>query len=256
MQVTITTTLLLSALTLAVALPLQGIDHRLFGRDVASAFPDPYQDAFYKAPSNLASYSVGDIIRTRAVDTTILASVGSSFQLLYRTTDTSKNAEATVATIWKPTTPRVPAQILSYHPYMDSDSLDCNPSWAFVQGSGSENTGTTSTDATVYIEWALSNGIYVVSPDDEGPKAAFIAGFQQGMSALDGIRAITNHYKLPKNTEVALLGYSGGASVTAWTANLAGSYAPDINVIGAVHGGTPIDVKGIVDFLNGGATAG
>jgi hypothetical protein len=187
---------LLSALSSALASPL-------LLRSVATEFPDPNDDPFYKAPPKLSSYALGQVIRSRAVNTTITAGVKSSYQVLYRTSDTQKNAEATVATIWQPLEPKSPAQILSYHSYMDSDSFDCSPSWAFVQGSASQGKPVTSLDAPIFIEWALSQGIYVVDPDDEGPKAAFIAGYQQGYSALDGIRATKNFYKLPKKTEIA-----------------------------------------------------
>lgn len=213
-------------------------------RDVSTSFPDPNDDPFYKAPSNVNSYKPGQIIRTRSVNTTITSFVGSSFQLLYRTTDTQNKSEVTVATVWAPTTPKSPPQVFSYQSYMDSDSLDCDPSWAFVSGSASQGKPVTSLDAPIYIEWALSTGRYVVDADDEGPKAAFIAGFQQGQAALDGIRALKNHYNLPKSTEIALNGYSGGASVTVWAVNLAQRYAPELNIVGAAFGGTPIDARG------------
>ncbi|UZJ51647.1 hypothetical protein CBS101457_000967 [Exobasidium rhododendri] len=229
---------------------------RYLVRDVTTEFPDPTVDPFYVAPANINTYKPGQVIRSRSVTTTITSDVGSSYQLFYRTTNTSNQAEGTVATVWAPTTPKSPAQVLSYHSYMDSTSPDCAVSWAFVQGSASNGKAVTSLDAPVFIEWALSQGIYVVDPDDEGPKAAFIAGFQQGMAALDGIRAIKNYYKLPASTGIAMTGYSGGASVTVWAANLAAGYAPDLNILGVAHGGTPIDSRNIFNFLNAGLFSG
>lgn len=149
------------------------------------AFPDPIDDPFYKPPLNLNTYQPGFIIRSRKVNTTISSSkTAGSYQILYRTTDTQNKAEATVATVWEPIHPRSPAQILSYHSYMDSDSFDCAPSWGWLNNSASKGWAPLITDAPIFVDWALKHGIYVLDPDDEGPKAAFIAGFQQGQVSL------------------------------------------------------------------------
>lgn len=76
------------------------------------------------------------------------------------------------------------------------------------------------------------------------------------MAVLDGIKATRAFSKLPKESQVALFGYSGGASSTVWATTLAGSYAPDLNIVGAVHGGTPISTRDTFTFLNGGAFSG
>ena len=239
---------LLSLLLANVALAIRMVPRQ--------AFPDPTVDPFYKAPKNLRHYSPGEVIRHRLVNTTIPANVKQAYQVLYRTTDTQGNPESTVATLFKPTKPGKKAQVLSYHVYMDSDVEDCDPAWAFDAGSASKATGTTTTDSAIFINWALNNGIYVVVPDDEGPQAAFIAGFQEGMAALDGMRAIKNFFSFPKKTEIVITGYSGGAHVTAWAANLAHKYAPDLNIVGDAHGGTPIDTNATFTLLNKSLFAG
>jgi hypothetical protein len=242
--------LLLAGLCTVPARPLRQ-------RSVATEFPDPNQDPFYKAPSNLASYKLGQVIRSRKVVTTVTSSsIKPSYQLYYRTTNTQNGAEGTVATVLAPTSPKSPAQILSYHAYQDSDSFDCSPSWALVNGSKSDATGTTGSDLDVYVDFALSNGIYAIVPDDEGSSSTFIAGYQQGVDVLDGLRAIKNFYKLPSKAGIAMAGYSGGASVTVWAADLAGSYAPDLNILGVAHGGTPISTKDTFNYLNKGVFAG
>lgn len=53
-----------------------------------------------------------------------------------------------------------------------------------------------------------------------------------------------------------MFGYSGGAHATVWATELHESYASDVNIIGAVHGGTPIDPEHLLNFLNGGAFSG
>jgi hypothetical protein len=44
--------------------------------------------------------------------------------------------------------------------------------------------------------------------------------------------------------------------VTVWAESLAASYAPELNIIGSAHGGTPVDTRGIYNFLNGGLFSG
>lgn len=163
-----------------------GSNHHIHIRDSATTtFPDPYNDPFYKAPPNLNNFRPGEIIRSRKVETRISSKkVLSSHQVLYRTMDTQHQAEATVATLWKPINPRSPPQIFSYHVWMDSDAFDCSPSWAWIKHSKSNNLLPVTLDAPIYVEWALDHGIYVVSPDDEGPKSAFMSGFQQGQVCL------------------------------------------------------------------------
>lgn len=223
----------ITALLLAAFATVQALPHSLKAR--AISYPDPTIDPFYKAPSNLASYKPGQVIRSRSVVTTITENVKSSYQVYYRTTNTQNQASGTVTTIWEPTNARSPPQILAYTVYEDADALDCNPSWTFVNSSA-QGTGAGSTDVPIYIKWALENGIYVTVPDDYGPRSTFIAGFEEGMAALDGMRAIKNFYKMPKKTPVAVTGYSGGAHTTAWAANLNAKYAPDVNITGVAHG--------------------
>ena len=220
-------------------------------------FPDPSIDPFYRVPHNVSHYKNGAVIRSRAVVTNFdVVNVAESYQVLYRSQDTKHRPDATVATIWVPTKKLKKPKLFSYQSYEDSTSFDCSPSWTFVKGSGSANAATASLDTPIYIQWALTQGYHVVASDHEGSQAAFIAGYQEGMASLDGIRATKNHLKLPQDTPVALFGYSGGGHATAWTANLAETYAPEVNIVGAVHGGTPTDTKGIFQFINGGTFSG
>jgi hypothetical protein len=61
------------------------------------------------------------------------------------------------------------------------------------------------------------------------------------MNTLDSIRAAFNAsaVETATNANVALLGYSGGAIASEWAAELAPTYAPDVNarLIGAAIGG-------------------
>lgn len=222
-----------------------------------AALPDPNDDPFYTTPSNIDTYSNGQIIATRKVPTDIgNENNAASYQLAYRSLNTQGQPQTAVATVWVPAKPVSPPKILSYQFFEDSTQLDCSPSYNFLTGTDQPNKGAISFDAPIIIGWALQNGYYAVSPDHEGPESAFIAGYQEGMATLDALRAAKNYLKLPSDTPVALTGYSGGASATVWAETLAGSYAPDVNIIGSAHGGTPVSAKDTFNFINGGPVAG
>ncbi|UZJ53719.1 hypothetical protein CBS101457_003039 [Exobasidium rhododendri] len=162
-----------------------------------------------------------------------------------------REPQGTVATVWEPSHPRTPPQILSFHTYQDSASLNCNPSWALIPGTASHGKIPVSLDSSVYIQWALDHGIYVIIPDHLGPKGAWLAGYDSGTSVLDGVRALREHYELAQDAQVALLGYSGGGHATVWASQLAPTYAPDVNIIGDISGGTIIDTLSAFQFIDG-----
>lgn len=253
MQISIVFNLLLAFVTVA-----NGATHkRLLGNSGNPDFPDPNVDPFYKVPSSVASYQNGDVISSREVPTTINQSYyDKSYQILYKTQNSQNEGDATVATVWTPKKPKSESTVFSWQVFEDSTQLNCNPSWAFINKSKSTNTITTSVDAPFYIQWALEQGYYVIAPDHLGSNSAFIAGFQEGYAVLDGIRATIKFNKLSQSSKVAIAGYSGGAHATAWAANLAGKYAPELNIVGAVHGGTPVDTRGIYNYLLGGLFSG
>lgn len=87
----------------------------------------------------------------------------------------------------------------------------------------------------------LTRGYFVSVPDFEGPFASYGAGVQAGHSTLDSLRAVLkvvgDHGFQTTKARTALWGYSGGAVATAFAAELAGTYAPDLKINGIAHGG-------------------
>lgn len=244
---------LMAAATAVVAVPLD--DSETLAR--RAALPDPNDDPFYTTPSNIGNYAEGQVIQFRKVPTDIgNENNAASYQLSYRSTNTQGQAQAVVGTIWVPAKPASPPKLLSWQDYEDATQLDCAPSYNFLTGTDQPNKVGVSLDTPIIAAWALNQGIYFFAPDHEGPESAFIAGYQEGMATLDGIRAAKNYLNLPSDTAVGLTGYSGGASATVWATTLAGSYAPEINIIGAAHGGTPISANDTFNFINKGLFAG
>lgn len=207
----------------------------------------PNLDPFYRAPSNLDSLSNGEVYDKRAVFDSVWvdATLAKVEQIAYKTLNTQNESSHSVATIFSPQNPASDVRILSYQVYEDAANLECAPSYALA----TEIFGDLP-DITVSILTALNKGWYVIVPDHEGPRSAFMAGHEQGQAGLDGIRAGISYLGVDKQTPIALLGYSGGASATTWMESLHGAYAPELNIVGSAHGGTPLDIFAMLNFLD------
>ena len=75
------------------------------------------------------------------------------------------------------------------------------------------------------------------------------------MNTLDSIRAAFNASAvgIASDAKVALLGYSGGAIASEWAAELAPTYAPDVNarLIGAAIGGLLVHPAHNLHYVEG-----
>jgi hypothetical protein len=160
-------------------------------------------------------------------------------QLLYRSTSQTGAPTVNATSVIQPLHQAHPERILSYQSAYDSLNRNDQPSYAI-------NGGLTLGGLVPSVELAvfglfLAQGYTVIVPDTEGQRADFAAGPEYGMNTLDSIRAAFNAsaVETASNANVALLGYSGGAIASEWAAELAPTYAPDVNdrLIGAAIGG-------------------
>lgn len=226
--------------------------------NVYGQYPDPNDDPFYQVPGNIASYITGEIISSRTVSTPKeTGGVAESWQLLYRTNDAENNAVANVATLWVPTKQdnQSPPKILLYGVAEDSLNIDCAPSYGFVNGDNSNvNNAEKNIQAPLIVPYAMSKGYYVVVADAEGPNSAWLTGITEGKAALDAVKAAIIKKNLNAGfvfPSVAIYGYSGGAHTAAWAASLASSYVNNFKVVGAAHGGTPVDLRAAYRQVDG-----
>ncbi|KAH8553244.1 secretory lipase [Umbelopsis sp. PMI_123] len=222
----------------------------------------PENDAFYTPPTGYESAPLGSILRTRPVPNQLAAfsllpqNIAAAWQILYRTSDSSGNAQATVTTVIQPHNANA-SRVLSYQVAEDSAYEACAPSYSLQKGTSLD--GIVSQAELLFMDAALSNGWYVVTPDYEGPNGSFTAGLQAGHATLDSIRAVlasNNVTGVNANADVALWGYSGGALASGWAAELQPSYAPDLRIIGAALGGTPADLNATLNAVNKGPFVG
>lgn len=222
----------------------------------------PQNDPFYTPASGYESSTPGTILRSRLVPNKLAAfstfpqNIANAWQILYRTNDAAGNAQATVTTVIEPHNADS-SKVLSYQVAEDSSYSACAPSYTLQQGAGLS--GIVTQAELLFMDAALARGWYVVIPDYEGPQSSFTAGLQAGHATLDSIRAVltsTNLTNIQQNASVALWGYSGGALASGWAAELQPTYAPELNIIGAALGGTPVDLNATLTAVNKGPFVG
>ena len=143
--------------------------------------------------------------------------------------------------------------MISYQSAYDSLNQNDEPSYA-ISGGLTLGGVVSSVEVAVFGPF-IADGYTVIVPDTEGQRADFAAGPEYGMNTLDSIRAAFNSSTvgLPSDAKVAMLGYSGGAIATEWAAELAPTYAPDVNarMIGAAMGGVLVDPAHNLQYVEG-----
>lgn len=175
-----------------------------------------------------------------------------AWQLDYRSNDTNDNPiVATTTVLIPPGGPPAPRPLISYQAIINSVDPDCSPSHTLLNGTLKD---------IFQILFPLLRGWVVSVPDHQGPNAAYGAGDLASKVVLDGVRA-TENFKpagsgLTADSPVGLWGYSGGGFSTAWTAEQAQNYAPELNLKGSAEGGVPVDFYHLVSSNVGGSAFG
>jgi alpha-beta hydrolase superfamily lysophospholipase len=216
----------------------------------------PADDGFYQPPAGFEHAEPGTVLRSRDVELAFMGLIPQRFaatQLLYRTTDMHGTPEATVTTVLVPAerTPETPCPIVSYQCAIDAVAGSCFPSYALRRGA--KAVGALAQFELLLVAAALAEGWAVSVPDHEGRGGMWGAPYEPGYRVLDGIRAALGYDRvnLSPDTSVGLWGYSGGGLATAWAAEVAGTYAPELNVVGAVLGSPVGDLGNTFRRLNG-----
>lgn len=236
------------------------VDRPESGQPAGPTTPDdqlvePHDDPFYTAPPGFETAAPGTVFHTRSVD---IKGYGfptglEATQFLARSTNAKGNPTTVAGTLILPPTPEVadrPRPLLSYQPATDSLGDQCNPSYALRAGNEKE---------FGLIHQSLQQGWAVVVTDYQGADIAFAAGRMEGHGVLDGIRAaksIPGQGLTGRDTPVGLWGYSGGGLASSWAAELAPTYAPELNIVGIASGGTPSDLAAAARMVDGGPASG
>ena len=220
----------------------------------------PENDEFYCPPPDFAARPPGAILRTRVTEIALFGVIAQRFpawQLLYRTSDLHGTPEVAVTTVLLPVDAEAIARpLVSFQCAIDGVGSNCFPSYALRRGARA--LGAIPQLELPVIAEALARGWAVSIPDHGGMGGHFGVAREPGYRALDAARAALafEPLGLTPTTEVGLWGYSGGGLATAWAAEVAAHYAPDLNIVGAVAGSPVGDPGATFVRLNGSLLSG
>ncbi|RDI67912.1 lipase family protein [Nocardia pseudobrasiliensis] len=229
--------------------------------------PPELDPGFYQPdPAVVAAKQPGEIIAAREVHLSLYSVLPyniDAWQLSFRSTNTRGEPIAAVTTVAKPRGGNngLPRNLLSYQFAIDSSARYCSPSYELQLASVPPNiTGALNIPVEFInaitglgLGWALN------MPDYDATYMAFGAGPLNARITLDSIRAAENFDLLGLDgvrTKVGLVGYSGGAIATGHSAELKASYAPELNVVGVVEGGIPVDLVRMIDMASNNVASG
>ncbi|MFI9401320.1 lipase family protein [Nocardia sp. NPDC052316] len=243
----------------ATALVIAGSVNTISPVDAIAA-PEPPQlpmdDPFYAQPESLNGRAMGEVVDSRPVTLPGFSTSipYSAWQLKYVSQNTKGTPWTTMAILLRPEEGVEPPVLYSEQLWIDSLNSRCNPSYTLrVDASGQSRSGLPSEVNNLVA--ALERGWTVVVPDYLGPEGEFAAGYVEGRNTLDGIRAAENFAPAGLSgtaTPVLMYGYSGGSRGTEFGAELAPTYAPELNIRGVAAGGLPTDMAAAAAHMNGG----
>jgi fermentation-respiration switch protein FrsA (DUF1100 family) len=207
-----------------------------------------------KPPADIAP---GTVLKTRSIPYHVfgIPTLLKTTQLLYRSTSQTGDPTFNVTSVIQPPSELLDEKkVISYQSAYDSLNQNHEPSYQISGGIPALGGIVIDVEAGVFGPF-LADGYTVIVPDTEGQEARFAAVREYGMNTLDSIRAAFNSptVGLPSDARVAMLGYSGGAIATEWAAELASTYAPDINarLIGAAIGGVLVHPARNLHYVDG-----
>jgi hypothetical protein len=229
---------------------------------VAAADPAAYpllpsDDPFYLPPSPVPAVAPGTVLRSRAVT---VRGLGlplpvSAWQVLYRSTDAQgrPNAVSGTVAVLQDGRPAAGRPLVAYNIGTHGLASQCAPSYMLRLGVDPEE---------MLMGGVLARGWAIVVTDYEGLGTpgphTYTSGPATGHAVLDGARAALRlpEAGLGRDTRVGIWGYSEGGLASTWAAELAPTYAPDLDVRGTAAGGVPADLSHIGANIDGGPLAG
>ena len=242
------------------AVPLLVTILALTGAPPAVAAPpkSPDSDSFYvySGAKPLGQISGGTVLKRRAIQVKIAGypTPFDAVQALYRTTNQLGAPSATVTTVIKPLVPNPVVNLVSYQTAYDALGTQCDPSYTL--NGGNPGYQLAQDEAAFIATYLTTGGYYVNVPDYEGTRRNgeplhWAAGYESGYGTLDSVKAAESVLKAPSSTKVGLVGYSGGSIASEWASELAGHYAPQLNIVGVAEAGIPVHFAHNLKYING-----
>jgi triacylglycerol lipase len=248
------------------------------------AAPDPTNDvrdpkynedeylAFYTPPDPLPPGRPGDLIRTEPSRLVLEPSgqlgaiMATGTRIMYRSTDARGNPMAVTGTYFEPFNDwpwRGPRPLIVYGPGTQGQGDQCAPSRQFNQGIHfSPYLDIAFNYEELFVATMVARGFAIVMTDYQGLGTpglhTYVNRVAQGDAMLDAGRAAMRlpQTSLDPHGPVAFWGYSQGGGAAAAAAELAPSYAPDLDVVGTYAGAPPADLKELFPYADGSALVG
>lgn len=222
----------------------------------------PSDDPFYAAPDPLPKVAPGTVLRSRPVTVRGLGlpMPVRAWQVLYRSTDAQGRPNAVSGTVAVLADGKPPQSfgaggrpLLAYNIGTHGLASQCAPSFLLRKVEEPEQ-GLMA--AVVARGWAIMVTDYE-GLGTPGPHT-YTSGLATGRAVLDGARAALRLEEagLGPDTSVGLWGYSEGGFASAWAAELAPTYAPELDLVGTAAGGVPAKMLNSARRIDGGPLSG
>jgi pimeloyl-ACP methyl ester carboxylesterase len=202
----------------------------------------------------------GDVVSAEPTDFQVFPGVSlptHAWKIQYKSTDAKGQSNTVSGTVLVPKDDREgPRPLLTYAVGTVGIADKCAPSANFPVG---------KTKEAPLIEGALLRGWAVAVTDYEGLGTpgthTYTVGRAAGTAVLDAARAAqrlpgAQEKGVTKDSPVGIMGYSQGGQASGWAAELAGTYAPDLQVKGTASGGVPADLPKVAEYNDGDEEAG
>lgn len=227
---------------------------------------------FYTPPSPLPAGTPGALIRTEPMDLVYEPSgnlgewVATGTRIMYRSNDAHGNPIAVTGTYFEPDVPwpgQGPRPLIAYAPGTMGQGDQCAPSRLFGQAIHfSSGLDIMVGYEELFVATLVARGFAVVVTDYEGLGTPGVHTYtnrlSQAHTLLDAAQAAK---KLPGTSltadgPVATWGYSQGGGASAAAVELAPTYAPELNIVGAYAGAPPADLGEVLPYADGNALVG
>ncbi|MFW0789478.1 lipase family protein [Gordonia sp. CPCC 205333] len=190
---------------------------------------------------------------------------GTATRVMYSSTYQDGNAAAVTGTVVEPTAPwrgkgPRPTVVLGPGTIGQGDQCAGSKMMAFPLAidPAKPSIAVNYTGLEMYL--LLLNGVRVAITDYIGMGTpgihTYVNRAESGHAMLDAARVALRVAKAPKNSPIAFSGYSQGGGAAASAAELASSYAPDLNVKATYAGAPPADLSKVIDQIDGTFIAG
>lgn len=224
----------------------------------AAPAPAGAQADFYTPPSPLPAGSDGDVIKHES----ITYANATATRIMYLSRDVEDRPMPVTGTVLVPTAEWPgggPRPIVAYAPFTAGMGDQCAVSRLVA---GEESGDFVAGVQTQFINALLAQGFAVAQTDYQGLGTpgdhTYVMRIPQAQAVLDVVRAAQRlpDTGLTADGPVGLAGYSQGGGASAAAAELAPTYAPELDIQGAYVGAPATDLGQLATTLDGSFYAG